>query len=421
MKQQTQDRMEKALVFVMAGLSLYSFIRHFIVIPVTTLGVDYKKHWMAADAILRGVTPYQGEELYLGFNYPLLTGFIFLYLRAFPYEVSELPWDIGNALFVMAGYLLLAFGLWPKNAKRSAETGLDGWVLNFLIRYWPLFTFVIISHFQPLHRVMIAANIDPFNFFLACGLAVCFVQRKEKLAGIFLIFLSLVKIAPVLLWVPVAGCRRWKVLVTMFSGLTLYLVFLLVSGFWRWEIFLYQETLPRIPFYWQDISLSIHKFAALHLLPHALEDEHLYRHLVLGINIAIALPYMALIAWWSLRKKAGNHALMLAFGMPMVLIFTPLLEINHFVWAAPAMFLQLREWIFGRLSMRLFAALGLAWGGVMAMETLAQLPLYFSLPFHNITFQVIWLVLLALISGVAAFRGDAPETSTPSADQAAVA
>jgi len=179
---------------------------------------------------------------------------------------------------------------------------------------------------------------------------------------------------------------------------------LVATGMWRVELTLYTEVLPRLPVECRALSFSVHRTAADFILPDLFADGEMYKRLIFGLNAVMMVAYLAVTAWW-MRRGAHKADEYLAFGFFMVLLFTPLLEINHLLWVTSAIILQLRGWLDGRIGPRGFAALAVGWGLFMALETLLAIPGQWKLPLQGYWLQTAALVYMTTVSGVVAFRG----------------
>lgn len=392
---------------------------HGLVFPLQSPSADYGKHWEASVAILEGRSPYYGEELYLGFNYPMLTGFLFLHLAAFTKETGQTVWEIGNFLFLIGGALVFALGMKPRQEERASPPGdnLVHTVREILGRHWITFTFFFLAAYEPLHRVLIASNMEPLNLLIGSLFTVLFFRGKDTSAGVALAFFALTKLAPILLLIPLVGLRRWRVVAGCLGTLLVYGLFLLVTGYWRTEMALYTDVAPKLGFHYMDLSLSIHRFYTYFCMTDAWQDAHLYSRVTLVINVLLMGLYVPCVFWWS-KLNNRDPDLFLAFGMFMVLPFTPLLEINHFVWSVGAVFLQLRAWIDGRLRDELFAALLVfAWAPMLTLFKIGTLHHFLPLGWPGFVYQTFALFSILGVSAFAAYwpkplKDAEPDTST---------
>ncbi|MDK2972210.1 MAG: hypothetical protein PWP23_1965 [Candidatus Sumerlaeota bacterium] len=396
---------ERAFLVLAWLLIAYLLVWHGLVFPLSSPSADYGKHWYAAVAILHGESPYKGPDLYLGFNYPMLTGFLFLHLAAFSLDVGETVWEITNFLFVIAGALVLVWGFRPGGDERNEAlegTGVIPGLRSFLRRHWLTTVFLLVANYQPLHRVLIASNLEPLNMLLGAMFVAFAARRRDTAAGITLTVFALTKLAPVFILIPLVAMRRWRIVFASLGAFAVYGLFLLVTGYWRTELFLYTDVVPRIPFTYMDLSCSLHRFAASVLDPAILENEEAYKGLVFKLNVVMMLVYLGIVALW-MRLKHRDPLVFLAWGCFMVLPFTPLLEINHFVWVTGAVFLQLHAWRTGRMSDIGFVMCVACWVGIMNLAWVLSLPRALGLNIPTFYPQTFILVVVLALSGAVAF------------------
>lgn len=396
---------EKAFLVAAWALIAVLFVWHGLWFPLASPAADYDKHWFAAVAMLEGRSPYIGPDLYLAFNYPLLAGFLFLHLAAFTRATGETVWEITNFLFAIGGTAALAWGLMPLAigaTDASDAPPLVRQARRFLRRHWITVTFLLVANYQPLHRVLVASNIEPLNMLLGSLFVALVVRRKDTAAGIVLTLFALTKLAPVFILIPLVAMRRWRVVAASLGAFAVYGLLLLVTGLWRVEMFLYTDVIPRIPFTYQDLSCSIHRFVASVLEPAILQDEPAYKQLVFWLNAAMMLAYLGMVGAW-MRLRDRDPLLLLAWGCFMVLLFTPLLEVNHFVWSAGAMFLQLHAWREGRLRDVPFVLCVFGWTLVMNLKWLLTLARHIDRDMPMFYVQTVALLFVLAVSGIAAF------------------
>ncbi len=400
--------LKKIIIIILWVFGLSVFAYKYAYIPSTYEGIDYSKHWYAAVDLVNGVNPYQGEgkKLYHGFVYPLACGYPYFFLAFIEYDTSVRVWDIINLFYCIGGFLILAFFFRPEREKMRLDRfqGTTRKVLELLEEQWPLVMLLMVASFQPLHNVVGAANIDPLNFFVSILFAALFLKGKDTAAGLVFAFFCLVKVAPIFLFLPLIAIRAWRVVITAGIALTIYGLFLLISGLWRWEIYIYTDVLPGLPVHWRHISFSVHRFVAEFLLPARFLEFEAYQRVIFWLNAAIMSIYAPLTALWFFMKNR-NPLLYLAFGYFMVLLFTPLLELNHVVWVAPAIFIQMREVILGRVHETSIVPLMLGWAMLLAIKTLYDMPVLLGVAnFPLYTIQTAILIYVIIVSGIVAYQ-----------------
>lgn len=97
-------RRETAALWLMYIMAAALFSYHCVYTSLVTRGVDYGKHWKAAHVLLKGGSPYEGD-LYMSFNYPLFTGWLFSWLAGWRWRSARNE----NALMAFGILALLAF------------------------------------------------------------------------------------------------------------------------------------------------------------------------------------------------------------------------------------------------------------------------------------------------------------------------
>jgi hypothetical protein len=406
------------LFFVLCLDAIFKLLFYGLYMPITQPNADYLKHWEAAKAVLAGRTPYFGApDLYLGFNYPLFTAYLFSYLGFLQFEASRIVWIIGNSLFAIGGAVIAAKWLRPSAPVQSAGEPVMLWRLRSATWHnWAIICLLLTINFQPLLYCFQPANIDPVQYFILMIFAAAFVCRRDYLAGTMLGIAALVKVAPVLLLIPALAVRRWRLSGSFLIALAAYAVILLLTGKWRMEAFLYQDVLQKIGFHYLNISYSTHKILAEIFHPGALADRLAYNHWVFQINLFLLMVMIAVCAYWYLYvRRQVEH--LFGFGMLMIILMSPLLEYHHFVWAAPALFFQIRGWAQGSVSNRAILICIFAWVILffvrIANDFMAPV---FSFPY--MCFAPAAGVLLAVISAAIACSPPASDSSS-SLDSAA--
>ena len=391
------SRGEKSAVVALVLATLFFLVRDIVHQPFQDTGVDFPTHWLAAKAMQQGQSPYYGEHLYLGYNYPMFLAIIWYPLAWVPtVEAAEKIWDATNVLLVLLAGAALGWWLWPARALREGP-GPEA----FLARWWTLVVAFFLASYEPLHVVLYAANIEPWNLFFGGMFVVCMARRWDARAGVFLALFALIKVAPVLLILGVLGLRRYRAAAAFGATLAAYGLLLLVTGWWRWESALYTDTLPNIPHNWQGISLSIHRFLADSFAPEILGDAKRYGRFIFLLNVPLGMVYAACCAWQWWRRRADEE-LFLAFACFYVLLLSPLVEVTHFTWVAPAILLQLRAFARRAVSPGVFVMLAGLWVGVFLLHFILH---WNWLPGDWATwkYQTIVLVYCVGASGAAAF------------------
>lgn len=392
-------------------------------LPIHAPDCDYWKHWDAARNLLHGLSPYYGHldrsyghtygNLFLGFNYPLFTGYIYLWLGWLSAPASEVAWEICNLLYSIGGALLAWRYMRPEAAPPTpGESQLSQIVRGAVRQHWLTASFVMTANFHPLLLSFMPGNIDPLNFFLMMCLGAALVRRAEFMAGVSIAALSLVKVVPVLLLLPAFAARRRRIVITAVGLLAFYLLVLLATGQWRTELFLYTDVLPRLGYHYLGISASLHRVLASLFYPRVMQAKELYGLWSFGVSFALLFIFALVCLAWALRRRR-NYRDLFAFGMFMGILLSPLLEYHHFVWVAPVLYMQVRDWTTGRLPLRIALLCLVGWIALNFARIVNDF--WAMLPVPTLYWTSGICIYLAVLAGWVAFSAppdDAPATSS---------
>ncbi len=385
-----RSRLELALGLLLAA---WLWARKLIAPAIRGPLVDYGKHYDSAYLVLANMRIVGVAD---GYYYPTFLALIHQPLFWFGAAESAIVWSIANLILVLAGSMVLADLLRQTDVVESGFRAVD-LLRGFMHRSSLIVVLVAVGAFEPLQRVLGSGNVDPLNFFLASMLLALLVTQRDWRAGVIAGVICLVKIVPILLVPVLIVLGRWRTLAGMGAVLFAYIVWLLATGWWRDEVFLFREILPGVPWLWQHISLSVHRLAATFDSPWILDDHFYYARFILAMNVLTGISYCVLLvaAFW---RGIAHPDLLLAAGLVTILLFSPLLETIHFSWILPAFAVQARAWIGGRLSDAKFAVLVVAWSGLAAADTITSiiaLPLFDG---HNWMLQTLLYLFLMVVS-----------------------
>jgi hypothetical protein len=348
-------------------------------------GVDFGKHWIAARVMMTGGSPYEGE-LFLSFNYPLFIGFVYWPLGWFTERQAEIIFDCLNCLWVLLGALSLGLLLAPpvpgapgprpptdgshESALRALRHDARRIRRSIALVWGPLVLFIMGSS-QSLQRLIWSGNVDGLNVLMLCLFAVCFLRGWDKRAGVALACLPLIKVAPILFFLPVAALGRWRVLITACAMLALYWIFLLITGWSAVEPTLYTRVLPAIPYFWKHISVGFHTSLVEAFIGWENITEAQYRRLVLAMNMTM-MVMLCTLCWLNWNRLCSSPARLLIVSYQSFLAFSPLLEMIHVSWALPALIIGLGEWVRSRVRATPFLIWLLVWLTVLSLDTYGQ-------------------------------------------------
>lgn len=329
--------------------------------PIEYYGVDYDKHWYAARALLEGKSVYLGgASLWMGFNYPQAAALPFFWLGFFSVQTSQYLWK--------AVLLALSVGCWwmawrqyrPGAAAHDPAAPVASLVRAGVARHWGLVTAFMTSGYFALSSCIYLGNIDPVNGFLAVGMVAAMLSGAPLAAGIFWALLTLVKMMPLMLIVPILFWRQWRVLQGFLGTMVVYFFILVALGRVGEEWYFAREAIPVIPVWWRCITISPISFA-LHAcgLAQWVDNPRIFA-IVVRVSEAVLLPvYVGLIALLARRKMDLLRVMEIAAVFYPLL--SPLLEYHHFVWCMPAFYLQARRFVQGRMKTGTAAALVIGW------------------------------------------------------------
>ena len=355
--------MTRWLAWLMALYVVYAIVYVGLWRPMTIFGVDYDIYWQAARAILEGAKPYIGGNLWLKFIYPQATAMVFAWLGLFSFETSEKIWKL--TLLVMLGICWwLAWRFYRPAARPDADVpdaatpDADGRAA--LTAAWSLVCAFAVSCYQPAMSSLNQGNIDPFNALLAVAMVAALLASKPRTAGALWAGLTLVKMMPLVLIVPILLWRRWRVLQGFLIVMAVYFVALVATGHLGHEWYFVREFIPVISRWWREISISPVRLG-LYLSGFAhLYDNPLTFDLTIRVYVAIMVAlYLAFLV--ALRRRGVDWMRALEAAILVYPLLSPLLEYHHFVWIFPALFLQLRRWAEGRMSSSRAAGLLAGW------------------------------------------------------------
>lgn len=381
--------LRRFLLLIIWAEIVFNLVHHGLHVPLASHSADFAKHWAAARSLLDGSNPFLGEHY---FSYPLLTAYLFLYLGLFTHDEAKVLWVTGNVIMSAAAALIVALFYRPGPAVRERATSETIARLHRVLRRdWFTAAFFITFNFQPLIDAFLPLNVDPLNFLLSTAFVAAVLHHRERLAGVLLTVFVLVKLLPLTVVAAAFVARRWRLLQAFLVSIAAYLAFLGLTGLWRFEMDLFTKVLSGLSFKFIWISNSIHVVLARLFAPGMLQDLDLFQRWSGTITLLLGGGYVAALALWWRRPRPEPLSLYL-FALAAGVTLTPLLELHHFLWVAPALFVQLRLWAEGRLSPFLAGACLASWLGLNAIRIVAD---YGIVPAG--VFPVYWLTPIPLL------------------------
>lgn len=354
---QPSPRVGRLLMACMIVFIVYTVLYVGLWKPMSIFGVDYDKHWQAARAILTGESNYIGGKLWIGFNYPQASAFTFIWLGWMSVEVAEKVWKLTLLGLLVACWAMGWRSFRPRPALPGAtDSDTAGLVRRAFHRHWGLIVAFAICAFEPATSCLYLGNIDPVNAFYGVAMVAALLSGKPRWAGGFWALLTLVKMLPLALLIPVLLWRRWRVLEGFLIAMAVYFVVLVVTGRLHHEWFFVQEIIPAIPPWWRYISITPIRLG-LHLcgLDRLCDDPHTFGTIGRLNTLAMTGFYVGALAL--LRRRGLDWLRGLEIAILLFLLMTPLLEYHHFVWIMPALLLQMRRWAEGGMAPRVAGGL----------------------------------------------------------------
>jgi len=379
-----RETLLKVLQVLAWVLLTITFCKHVVYYPLFregAWGVDYGKHYVAAREVLAGRSPFVGEN-YLGFNYPQFTAWLYLFLAAFSLEGAEKVWNLCNALFVIAAFFTIVAFYRPKPRESAdalsacdAQAGrsrgaLDPGVALWVRDHWASVSALLYAGFAPWFMDFHCGNIEPLNLILIVAFGAALIRGADGVAGVVLAMACLVKILPVFFLLPLAMARRWRVVSVCMAAMAVYASILFASelwrpgdGWWRWEVSLFTDTLPRVAFEYRDLSRSLVAIAARYFSPLLWDSEPAFNLAARGLGLAILASYVCvLIAARRFLRRSWRDGV--AFTALAIVILSPLIEYHHLVWSIPAYLFLVVDYVEGRVRHGFFALAAGLWGAI---------------------------------------------------------
>jgi hypothetical protein len=377
--------LKKLLLF----LTLFLAFKGLILYPFTAVGVDFGKHYIAAQRVLKGESPYTGDDMYLAFNYPQFVAWTNLPILIFKNPaVAEKAWDAANVVLVLLTAFVAAVGYRPD----------EKWLASHInVPWWSIALFLTIFY-SPNTAGLRPGNLSSWVLLFITLLGWAIYRQKDVLTGILLILSALLKVLPIFLLIPYIMARRKKVLIGAGASLGVYFLILLVTGTLKNEVFFITHVLPNVGERWSVLSTSIpyvvtrHFFPATHLNPVAM------RGLSVLWSLIVILPYL----WLSFRYRrllwsADGEILFFVIGVILAPLVPPLLEYHHLVWVFPALLLTFHLAQRGLLRGAYLAIAGLGFFWLCISGSLADVIYFPGFPLLSTNAFVLLLLYIVFI------------------------
>ena len=334
------SRKRKIIIVFFVVISVLIAVKRCLIVPAEVQGIDFPKHYIAAERIYNGGSPYTGEDLYLSFNYPMFVAWAHVPLVLFPnVDVAEKAWDYLNIIMVLLTALVVMFLCRPPGAgkKISPEEKIPPLKRLFENRWWVPALFLTFF-FAPNTDGVRPGNIAPQGLLLVTLLGWAVIRKRETAIGVLIGLSTLIKVIPIVLIIPYIFARKWKTVGALGATLGVYLIALAVFGRLDDEWFYVTNVLPNISSRWGKISYSFPFVATRLLYAPFYKSPETMKILITIWNALMFVPYVA-ICWMKrdvMRSQRGEM-LIFAFGTLLLPMLSPLLEYHHFNWAFPGL------------------------------------------------------------------------------------
>jgi hypothetical protein len=312
--------------------------------PALSYGVDFGKHWLAGQRIFEGGSVFHGDsELLYGFNYPQLIAILFSWIALFPRPRADAIWDGLNVFLLVSAWYVAWRGIAPASVPPAGKARAG------LARHWALTSAVAFCIYQPAVECVRVGNVEPYNTLLAMGMIALLLRNRDRWAGALWALLVFCKFLPAVLILPWLLWRRWRILQGAAVVAIVYHLLLAAMGRLGEEWFLYRHVLPEISYHWRGISHSSNHLVLLLLdRDDWYSDPNVFRLVTLATLGPTAAVYT--LAMVVLRRRGAALMRAIEAASIFIPILAPLLEYHHFVFALPALYLQLHRWIGGKMS-----------------------------------------------------------------------
>ena len=377
--------MIKLLLF----LTLFLAFKGLILYPFTAVGVDFGKHYIAAQRVIRGESPYAGDDMYLAFNYPQFVAWTNLPILLFKNpDVAESAWDVANVMLVLLTALVAAVGYCPDEKWLASHINVPWWCIAIFLTLF----------YSPNTAGLRPGNLSSWVLLFITLLGWAIYKKKEVLTGVLLILCALLKVLPIFLLIPYIMAWRKKVLTGAGATLGIYLGILIVTGALKNEIFFITHVLPNVGEKWSIISISIPYVITRHFFPATHANPVAMKEISVVWSLMMILPYL----WLSFRyrrllRSAEGEILFFVIGVILAPLVSPLLEYHHLVWVFPALLLTFHLAQRGLLkgTYLAIAAIGLFW--LCISGALADVIFISAFPLLSTNAFVLLILYIALI------------------------
>lgn len=263
----------------------------------------------------------------------------------------------------------------------------------WVVRHWPSVAVFALAINAPIFLEIRDGNIEPLNLVLLIALGAALLRKRDTVAGVLLAMLCLGKILPVFFLPPLLFAGRKRAVGVCVAFLALYGLVLLATGWWRWDWFLFAQTLPNVGFHYRGLSNSLVAIAGRYLFPALFASKKAFDLTAMGIALSVVAGQVAVaILGWPLVRRSWRTGL--SFASLSIVLMSPLLEYQHLIWAIPAYLFLIMDAVEERISPRFFATATSLWLAIFACRYLTDLGVWLVVsPLHASTLllAVLWV------------------------------
>ena len=268
---------------------------------------DFKVHYLAPLAILKGFNPYLGGKGYFTPDvHPPFTILLFSPFTLFPYYFAEKLWTMLSIVFLIASVYII---FKVNNQKMSSGIGL-------------LISALLFVFYFPVKFTLGMGQINFLILFLAT-LAIYFLNKnKNYLSGIFLGLSIMIKFFPLLFLPYLVILKKWKILISFLCVSTIIFLFAFMIIKPDINVYFYKNILPtffggwKTDYYNQSLSGFLGREMAIGT------SRELFRIFI--SFILTLLPFLVIL------KNSLNRKRML--NLELSIIITTTLLVNNFSW-----------------------------------------------------------------------------------------
>lgn len=314
-------------------ICIFIGIKELFIIPLRTEGVDFWKHYYAAEMVVNGESPFIGD-LYLSFNYPQFVAWLNLPLLIFKdIKDAEKAWDVVNIILVLLTMCIVIWGYKPKHKGAETLVHISSGNTQITLPWWLVAIFLTLF-FGPNTDGLRPGNLSSWVliFIVLAGWGA--YQGKDVWTGIMIALSAMIKIMPIFLLLPYLIIQRKGIIIGAALTFGVYLLILLVTGTLGNEMFLVTDVLPNLGSRWIDVSYSVPVVITRQLF-HTVHQNPQQMQLICNLwSLILFISYLATV-WANRRviKSREGEYLIFIIGTLLMPILSPLLEYHHFNWS----------------------------------------------------------------------------------------